>query len=314
MPATVWRGRLAFGMVSIPVRMYKAARRERVRFHHVYRPAEAASEKPVLDEPEFEPEPPAPITSRGGAAPQPSAPPPIDEEEPVARVRNAPFSEPGGGRIEASEVLKGFEVEKGRYVVMEPREVAALRPRTSTEVEIARFVRMEEVDPLFLDVSYFLQPDGKVEKPYALLYRALESTGYAAMGSIAMHGREHPVLIRPGKRGLVLHTLFHASEVRLEEEHAPDTAEVTEKELRLATTLVRALAEPFDASILTDRFEEKLHALIESRTPVPEAGSGKDTEKRAPVMDIMEALRRSLEAARKPPASEAAPKRRTRKA
>ncbi len=113
----------------------------------------------------------------------------------------------------------------------------------------------------------------------------------------------------------MLHTLFHANEVRLEEEHAADAGEVTEKELGLAATLVRALVEPFDPSILKDSFEERLHALIESRTAAPEAGAGKDVERRAPV-DILEALRRSLEAARKPPASEAAakPARRKRKA
>jgi len=210
-------------------------------------------------------------------------------------------------RIQPSQILKGFEVERDRYAVLDPSEVAALRPRTSSEFEIGQFVHMEEVDPLFLDISYFLEPDG-AEKPYALLYRALANTGYAALGSLAMHGREHAALIRAGKRGLILHTLFYAKEVRLDEEHGADGDLVGAKELELAETLVRALAAPFDPASLRDQYEERLRALIESRTPAQLTGAEKPEQRRAPVVDILEALRQSLAAAKKPPASEPAPK------
>jgi DNA end-binding protein Ku len=211
-------------------------------------------------------------------------------------------------------MLKGYEVEKDRYVVLDPGELKELRPRTSAEVGIEQFVRMEEVDPLFLDVSYFLQPDG-VEKPYALLYRALAISGYAALGSLAMHGREHPALIRAGTRGLILHTLFHINEVRLEEEHPAAVNLAEQKELDLATKLVEALAAPFEPAKLTDRFEARLKELIESRTPANLAGDAEPPPRRQGV-DLLESLRRSLEAAKKPPARQPAaqPAKKRRKA
>ena len=178
MASTTWRGRIAFGMVAIPVRLLKAARRERIRFHHVYRP-----------EPEPEPEleaAPATEPRRGGprlvAPADPTLVEPEEESAPVERVRNAP--------VAREQILKGFELEKDRYVVFEPSEIAALKPRTSSELAIEEFVRLAEIDPVFFDTSYYVEPDGGGEKPYAVLYTALSDSGYAAMGAFAMHGRE----------------------------------------------------------------------------------------------------------------------------
>jgi len=254
-------------MVSIPVRMYKAARRERIRFHRVYRPAQANREEPEFEaepEPEFAPEPlPKSGKLRELSIPEVDTPAIEPEPEPVARVRSMPATDVADERIQPSQILKGLEVEKDRYAVLDPSEVAALRPRTSSEFEIGQFVHMEEVDPLFLDISYFLEPDG-AEKPYALLYRALANTGYAALGSLAMHGREHAALIRAGKRGLILHTLFYAKEVRLDEEHGADGDLVGAKELELAETLVRALAAPFDPEWDPENqeYKQKARALL----------------------------------------------------
>src|SRR5690349_19344361 len=142
MAASVWRGRLAFGMVSIPVRLYKAARRERIRFHHVYQPAAAPEQFIPAAEEEDEPATPAP---RGRPQESPrSAPTPAAEPSPVARVRNLQVAEDSETAVEKPQVLKGFEIEKDRYVTFEPHEVASLRPQTSKELEIAEFVRLEE--------------------------------------------------------------------------------------------------------------------------------------------------------------------------
>lgn len=297
MPASVWKGRITFGMVSIPVRLHKAARRERIRFRQVYRPA------PIPDTPEpdetGEPEPMKP-----GAVhplPRPSAehtePPPPS----IARVHNQPVGEAAEARIERSDILKGYEIEPDRYVTFQPREVAALRAPTSTELAITEFVQLEEIDPLFFDASYYVAPDGGGEKGYALLHRALAESGYAAIGALAMHGREHATVIRPGRRGLVAHTLFYANEVRADEEPAADDGLVNPKELELAKLFVRALAAHFDPAKLKDAFQERLRALIQSRT---ETAAAPRPRERAPIVDIMEALRKSLEMARKPPARE----------
>ena len=317
MASTVWRGRLAFGMVSIPVRLYKAARRERIRFHHVYRP-EAA---PPAEDDEEAPEP-AP-TVRGKVQEFPKSAPPLEPEEPedappaLVRVRNLPVSEAGEAPVEKSQVLKGFEIEKDRYVTFDPGEIAALRPPTSTELSIAEFVRLEEIDPVYFETSYYAAPDRGGEKPYALLVSALTETGYAAIGSLAMHGREHATVIRPGNHGLIVHTLFYQNEVRSAEEYRSDPALVSAKELDLAKTFVRALAAPFDPGKLKDTFEERLQALIHSRadSAVDAYAHGKAAAAQPPAVDIMEALRKSIEMARKPPAREkgAAPKPRQRR-
>lgn len=301
MPATVWRGRLAFGMVSIPVHLHKAARRERIRFRQVYRPAAPAEPNTELEITEAE----TPPRGKIHELPRPAAPVAPPAAESVARVRNQPVGEFTEAPLERPQLLKGYEIEKDRYVTFEPREVAALRPQTSTELAIGGFVRLEEIDPLFFDTSYYAAPNRGGEKPYALLYRALTETGYAALGSLAMHGCEHATVIRAGRRGLVLHTLFYGNEVRQEEEYTSDTALVTAKELELAKIFVRALAAKFEPARLKDAFEERLQELIRARagSAVPAYQRG-EVAKPAPVVDIMEALRKSLEMVRKPPKTE----------
>ncbi len=310
MAASVWRGRLTFGLVSVPVRLYKAARRERIRFHHVYRPAPATSEAEGEIE-EFVPPPagrgvrevPARAQNREVAPERARDAEPEDapEPEPVARVHTIPIGSAPNSPIERPQILKGHEIEKGRYVTFEPSEIAALRPRTSTEIGIAEFVRLNEIDPLYFETSYYVVPDTGGEKAYAILFRALSEAAYAAVGSLAMHGREHAVVIRPGKHGLILHTLFYAGEVHAEQEYRSDPQLAGTKETEMARLFIQALAAPFDASKLKDTFEERLRGLIESRasTASAEVTPG-EARKPAPVIDIMDALRRSLELARKP--------------
>jgi DNA end-binding protein Ku len=225
--------------------------------------------------------------------------------ESVVRVRNLPVAETAEARVEAPPVLKGYEIEKDRYVTFEPREIQALRPKTSTELDIAEFVKLEEIDPIFFETSYYAVPDSGGEKAYLLLFRALKATGYAAVGSLTMHGREHATVVRSGRQGLIVHTLFYANEVRAHEEYRAE-GEVNTKELDLAKRFVDALAAPFDASKLKDAFREKVMELIHARAgeavgTYEERGS---SQAMAPVVDIMEALKKSLEMARKPPKRE----------
>ena len=307
MASTVWRGRIAFGMVSIPVRLHKAARRERVRFHHVYRP-EPEPEEPVAgaaaaaEEEEAEAPAPNPAPNRGIY----EVPPAAEEAPPerVVRVHNAPAAEAGHAPI-----LKGYEVAKDDYMVLKPSEVAELRPKTSTELNILEFVLLQEIDPIFFDTSYYVVPDRGGEKPYAILFEALLKSGYVALGNVAMHGREHAVVIRPANRGLVLHSLFYANEVRSNEAYVSDSKAVAAKEQDLATMLIQALAAKFDPAKLKDTFEERLRELIDTRALSATARDAAQKEPaRAPAADIMEALRKSLAMARKPVQSEAGEK------
>jgi len=200
MAATIWRGRIVFGLVSIPVRLHKAARRERIQFHNVY---------PVENGQAAEPEAAA---SASNLRQFPGA-----EEAPlpgrVGRVHQAFVGDDPSTPLAKDKLLKACEVEPEKYVVLRSSEVAALRARASTNLEIAEFVSLNEIDRNYFDASYYAEPDHGAEKAYALFYRALVETGCVAIGELVMYGREYAVCIRPGSRGLVLHTLFYGDEV-----------------------------------------------------------------------------------------------------
>jgi DNA end-binding protein Ku len=219
-------------------------------------------------------------------------------DEQVVRVRNAPISGLTESPVRPTEILKGYEVAKNEFVVLTPAEVAALRPHTSSELEITEFVPVEEIDPVYYETSSYVMPEAGGEKAYKLLFATLKETRHAGMGSLAMHGREHVALIRAGREALVLHSMFYPNEVgqpafRVAAEGA------NAKELELAKMLVSVLEAKFEPEKWKDRYEERLKALIESRSTV--AGDRRQSEPRqAPAADIMEALRKSLEMARKP--------------
>ena len=219
MAASVWRGKITFGLVSIPVRLVKAARRERTRFRRLQRlPGPDSEIEDDFDIPKAPVQSPRvlefPATGKASIATSPpSLEDPAAQDEQVVRVRNAPINALTEVPVRPAEILKGYEVSKDEFVVLAPEEVAALRPRTSSELEITEFVRVEEIDPVYYETSYYVVPDAGGEKAYTLLFATLKETGYAGMGSLAMHGREHVALIRAGREALVLHSMFYANEV-----------------------------------------------------------------------------------------------------
>src|SRR5579872_1897717 len=148
--------------------------------------------------------------------------------------------------IPRDEIVKGYEYEKGKYVVIEDEEIKKVAPKTAKVMEIQEFVKADDVDPVFLESSYYMAPDEGGEKPYALLFEALKGTKFYAVAKIAMHNREHVVIVRPGEHGMVLHTMYFSDEVRRTEEFRTDITQVKEKELTLAKTLVESLAADFE--------------------------------------------------------------------
>jgi DNA end-binding protein Ku len=191
-------------------------------------------------------------------------------------------------------------------------------PKTASVMEIQEFVRADQVDPIFLESSYYMAPDKGGEKPYALLFEALRQAQYYGIAKVSMHNREHVVILRPAKRGILLHTMYYVDEIRQVDEFRTDTSMVKEKELELAKTLIDTLAADFEPQKYHDTYRDNLQKLIEAKiegrkvveTPEPKV---------APVIDIMEALRKSLAEQRKPVASattsaaEEAPKKRARR-
>ena len=204
--------------------------------------------------------------------------------------------------IPRDEIVKGYQYEKDRYVVLEDEEIKKAAPASSRVMELQEFVKSQEVDPVFLESSYYLAPDDAGEKPYALLLEALRRSGYVGLAKVTMHNREHVVILRPGKQGILMHTMYYADEVRQAEEFRTDTSLVKDKELELAMSLVESLAASFEPGKYKDTYRDHLQTVIQAKLNGEEV-----VEVAAPpmakVIDIMEALKQSLAMARKPPAS-----------
>ncbi len=303
MAATVWKGHLSFGLVSIPVRLIRAARAQRVPLRQLYRPREQAVAEPAprvsrfgaagssAAEPEEEPRtwqaPAAEFlpSSLPEIAPvkrvyQPASYERADSEEPIESIPNA-------------DLVKGFEPAKGQFVVIDEQELRQIAPKTSTEVEILEFVRFSEIDPVYLETSYFVVPEPSGEKAYSLLFGAMKDEGYAAIANVSMHRRDHVLIVRAGRTGLVAHTMFYADEVRTLDEFHADVNLASQKELDLAKTLIHALAKPFEPDQFKNQFREQLTRLIESRTAEYQIAAP-EPQKHGKVIDIMDALKRSL--------------------
>ena len=282
MAASVWKGHLTFGLVTIPVRLFSAARSETISFNMLHK----------------------------------------DDH---SRIRQVTYCQAEDKPIQRSETVKGYEYEKDHYVVIDDEEIRKVAPKTARVMEILEFVKAEQVDPVYLESSYYVAPEEGGEKAYALLFTALKDSGYYGLAKVAMHNREHVIVLRPGARGILSHTMFYQDEIRQVDEFRTDTSLVKEKELAMARMLVSSLEAEFEPQKYRDEYRANLRQMIDAKIEgrkVVETPS----EHVAPVIDIMEALKKSLAEKRKPaavaaaadstvPAAETAPPRkRTRKA
>ncbi len=238
----------------------------------------------------------------------------------LSRVREVFYCAEENKPITRDEIVKGYETNKDKYVVVTDEELKKVAPVTATTMEISQFVPASAVDPIFLENSYYVAPDGPVLKPYMLLLRTLEGSKYYALAKIAMHGREHLVIIRPTAQGLILHTMYFVDE--LQKANAPALSngdKFSAKEMELAKTLVNSLAGPFKPEQYHDEYRENIERLLEAKQRGQKITlPGKPKTK--PVVNIMEALKRSLQQAHQGPSSSTATghvtkkKARTRKA
>ncbi len=219
-----------------------------------------------------------------------------------SRIKQVLFCQAEDKPIPRSEIVKGFEYEKDRYVVIEDEEIKKVAPASAKVMEILEFVKSDQVDPIYLETSYYLAPDEAGEKPYALLFEALKKTGRVGVAKVAMHNREHIVILRPGNSGVMMHTMYFSHEIRKVDEFRTDTSLVKEKELALATNLLEALAADFEPEKYTDEYRDNLLRMIEAKKAGEEIIATPEPQQ-AKVIDIMEALKASLAAAKKPAAS-----------
>ncbi len=219
-----------------------------------------------------------------------------------SRVKQVLFCQAEDKPIPRSEIVKGFEYEKDRYVVIDDEEVKKVAPQTAKVMEILEFVKADDVDPIYFETSYYLAPDEAGEKPYALLFDALKKSGRAGVAKIAMHNREHIVILRPGGKGVLMHTMYYSHEIRQVDEFRTDLSLVKDKELALATSLIEALAGEFEPEKYKDTYRENLLKMIEAKKQGAEVVATPEPQQNK-VVDIMEALKASLAMAKKPAAS-----------
>jgi DNA end-binding protein Ku len=217
------------------------------------------------------------------------------EEGTGARIRYRKVSDKTGDEVTADKIVRGFEVSKGRYVIIEPGEIETLRPKGSHEIEIEEFVDLDDIDPLYFEQPYYLVPDKRGEKPYALLLDAMTSLNKVAIGRIVMRSKERLVAIRPVDGALCVETMRYADEVLPAEGIAPEDVKLTEKERTMARQLVESLAvDEFEPEKYHDEYREQLLDLIARKESGEEIVAEPHTEPPAKVLDLVAALEASI--------------------
>lgn len=212
----------------------------------------------------------------------------------LTRVQQQLFCPADERVVERAEIVKGYEYRKGEYVVIEPEEIRKIEPKTAKAMEILEFVKEEEVDPVYFESSYYLGPEEGGQKPYALLVRALEDSGFLAVAKLAMHNREYTVLLRPYEGGMMLHTMYYQDEIRAMPDFGTEHASLKEAEVKVAHQLINALAAKWDPKKYYDTFQENVKKLIKAHLEGKEVTPVEKPRKLAPPTDLMAALKQSL--------------------
>jgi DNA end-binding protein Ku len=263
MASTVWKGYITFGLITIPVRLFTAARTERVSFNQIHQVC-------------------------------------------GSRIKQQTYCPHCDRTIERSELVKGYEVEKDQYVIVNDEDVKSIAPESSDNMEILEFVKAQGIDPIYFDASYFMVPEDAGKKAYYLLLQTMQKSGYSAIAKIAMHQREYTVVVRPHADGLLLHTMYYPEEVReVPEFRRDENVNVKPQEVELAEKLVEGLAADFDPSKYHDEYQQKLMQMIEAKREGQQVPA-EAPKRRAPVVDLMAALQKSLGELPRKPAAKAA--------
>jgi len=219
------------------------------------------------------------------------------EQSTGARIRYRKVSDATGDEVQNDEIVKGYEISPGQYVVVGDEEVKALAPKASRTIEIEDFVDLDQIDPVYFEQPYYLAPDKQGLKPYRLLVEAMTELHKVAIGRIIMRSKESLVAIRPVDGVLCVETMRYADEVLPPAEVVPDDADVSEptaRELEMAKQLVDALATDFEPEKYEDAYREQLMSLIERKAAGEEIVAEPQVEDQGKVVDLMAALEQSL--------------------
>lgn len=252
MAATIWKGHLTFGLVSVPVRLHAAAREEHISFNMLH-------------------------------------------EKCGSRIKQQLYCPVCEKVIERKDTVKGHEIGDGRYVIVEPEDLEKIEPPSSKTIDVQEFVKMEDVDPIYFNTSYYLVPEGAGTKAYYLLLRVLEDSKYVGIARIVMHQREHVVVVRPGMGGIMLHTIYYENEIRKVEDFGEDRdVSIGKKELEMGEMFIKSLSAKFEPDKYFDQYQKNVETLLAAKAR-GKSVTAPEQPTVAPVMDLMAALKASLE-------------------
>ena len=259
MARAIWTGALSFGLVNVPVGVYSATDDKTVHFNQL--------ERGTSD-----------------------------------RVRNKRVNERTGEEVAYDAIVKGYDLGGGRYVIIEPEDLEAVEPGRSRNIEITDFVDLEEIDPVYYKSTYYLAPQGKdAQRAYALLRQAMNETHKVGIATFVMRGKQHLVAIRPDEDVLALQTMFFPDEVRdpkSELDTLPDDVTFQGRELDTAKLLVDSMTSDWRPESYRDTYREAVEDLIDRKSRGEVVALEGPAAAPAPVVDLMDALRASVEAAR----------------
>ncbi len=265
---TIWNGSISFGLVNIPIGLALATQRDDVSFRTLHRECGT----------------------------------------PIKQKRWCPTHE---REVEADELVKGWEVAKGEFVIVEESDLEAIALTRSQSIEILRFLKLEDVDPVYFDRTYYLSPAATdaARRPYVLLLRAMQETGMAAVGKFVLWGKENLCLIRAQGDALALELLYFADDVRskAEIEEAVGAVEVKDAELGLAEQVINSLVGAWEPADFENEYRRDLRAMLDAKLSGEQIARPEPVAE-TPVIDLMEALRRSVaevQGAKKPAAKKA---------
>jgi DNA end-binding protein Ku len=219
----------------------------------------------------------------------------------MARIRYRKVNAESGDEVGDDHIVKGYEISKGRYVVVDPDELEPFMPAATKSVDLEEFVDLADIDPVYFDTAYHLAPDGP-PKPYVLLARAMEASGKVAIGRFVMRNKQYTAAIRAEDGRLVMSTLAYADEVidpsDIDELQGLESVEVNDREVAMAEALVDSLAADFEPEKYRDEYREQVMALIQMKADGEEFEVPEVAAEKPKVVDIMAALEASVAAAK----------------
>ncbi len=260
MARAIWSGSLSFGLVNVPVALFSASKDHQVHFHQF-------------------------------------------EKGTSARVRNKRVNEDTGKQVDYDDIVKGAEVGSGEYVVLTPEELESVEPGRSRTIDISDFVDAAEIDPLYYRHGYYLGPqDESAAKAYALMAEAMDTAGRIAIATFVMRGKQYLAAIRPRDGVLVLETMYFADEVRdpaAATGHKAPKASLRAKDVDMAVSLIESMTTAWKPENYTDTYTARVNKLIEAKRKNQVVVTEGRDEPASNVVDLMEALRASLDASKK---------------